>query len=198
MTVQEEHRARGTLVEALSSALERGGSGLENAPELLRRLLADGSWRSFVTQRGELVEYERFVDFVTTPPLKGLGVTVRLVQRVVADDPVAVDLLDQALQVQHGGDRSKVDNIQLAQPGGTSRAASLRRLRKDAPELHAEVLAGQLSAHAAMVQAGFRKRTINVPIHNPDAVARSLRKHLPVEELAALVELLQIPANPVR
>ena len=88
MTEQTEKRARGTLVEALSSALERGGSGLANAPELLRRLLADESWRSFVTQRGELVEYDHFAEFIVTPPLKGLGTTVALVRRVVSDVPV--------------------------------------------------------------------------------------------------------------
>ncbi|MEU1418361.1 hypothetical protein [Kitasatospora sp. NPDC005751] len=195
MTAQEEGRARGTLVEALSSALDRGGSGLDNAPELLRRLLTDGSWRSFVTVRGELVEYERLADFVTTPPLKGLGATVALVRRVVDDDPVALDLLDQALQVQHGGDRSKVDIINLAQPDGTSRAAALRRLRKDTPELHAEVLAGRLSAHAAMIQAGFRRRTVSVPVDDAEATARALRKHLTPDALAALAHLLAKEAS---
>jgi hypothetical protein len=189
VTAREEGRARGTLVEALSSALERGGSGLENAPELLRRLLADGSWRSFVTVRGELVEHASFADFVTTPPLKGLGASVALVQRVVADDPVALDLLDQALQAPHGGDRSKGDNVNLAQPDGNSQTSALRRLRKDAPELHAEVLAGHLSAHAAMVQAGFRRRAVSVPVEDTDATARVLRKHL---SSAAIVDLVRI------
>ena len=34
----------------------------------------------------------------------------------------------------------------------------LRRLRDQRPDLHEQVLAGELSAHAAMVTAGFRKR----------------------------------------
>lgn len=42
-------------------------------------------------------------------------------------------------------------------PAGTTRDAALRRLRKDREDLHARVLAGDMSAHAAMVQAGFRK-----------------------------------------
>ena len=44
--------------------------------------------------------------------------------------------------------KSKKDNGNLAQPSGTSRAAALRRLRKDRPDLHGRVLAGELSAHA--------------------------------------------------
>jgi hypothetical protein len=42
-------------------------------------------------------------------------------------------------------------------PTGTSVEAALRRLRKARPDLHARVLAGELSAHAAMIEAGFRK-----------------------------------------
>ena len=34
----------------------------------------------------------------------------------------------------------------------------LRRLRKDRPDIHARVLAGELSPHAGMIEAGFRKK----------------------------------------
>jgi hypothetical protein len=39
-------------------------------------------------------------------------------------------------------------------PSGNSRAVFLRRLRKDRPDLHARVLAGELTPHAGMVAAG--------------------------------------------
>jgi hypothetical protein len=206
----QEQRARGTLVEALSSALERGGSGLANAPELLRRLLADESWRSFVTQRGELVEHERFVDFVTIPPLKGLGASLVLVRRIIeaesdkAKRAKTLDLLDRATQVDHGGDRHseafKLHNIHLEgdssngaknkAPTGTSRAAGLRRLRKDRPDLHAEVLAGRLSAHGAMVKAGFRRKSVTVPVDSPENTARALRRSLDPDTLAEVARLI--------
>ncbi len=190
MTEQAEKRARGTLVEALSSALERGGSGLANAPELLRRLLADESWRSFVTQRGELVEYDHFAEFIVTPPLKGLGTTVALVKRVVADVPETVDLLDRALQ--RPPSRHALDNIQGTAPSGTSREAGLRRLRKDRPDLHDEVLAGRLSTHAAMVKAGFRRKMVTVPVDTPENTAKALRRNLAPEAVAELARLLTV------
>lgn len=187
-------RARGGLVDALSSALDSGGHGLSNVPALLKRLLAEEGWREFETVRGEVVRHERFVDFVAAPPLKGLGAEISLIKRIVADDREAVDLLDRVLQGEHGGDRSKLDNIQLASPSsaptGTSQARALRRLRKDAPELHAEVIAGRLSAHAAMVKAGFRTRTISVPVERPDRVAAALRRHMTQEQLEELVRHL--------
>jgi len=182
-------RQRATLVEALSSSLEHGGTALGTVPKALRRLLEEEAWREFTTSRGEHVTYERFADFVVTPPLKGLGSDVALVQRIVADDKEAFDLLDRALQNPHGGDRSKINNISLA-PEGTSRAYALRKLRKDAPGLHADVLAGRLSAHGAMVQAGFRPKTVTVPVTQPEAVARSLLKYMSADDIAKLIAVL--------
>ncbi len=41
---------------------------------------------------------------------------------------------------------------------GTSREYTLRRLRRDRPELAEMVIGGKLSANAAAIEAGFRKR----------------------------------------
>ena len=43
-------------------------------------------------------------------------------------------------------------------PVGNSRAYALRRLRKDRPDIHARVLAGELTPHAGMTEAGLRKK----------------------------------------
>lgn len=184
-------KGNAVLVEALGSALRRGGNALEDVPGLLKRLLEEESWREFVTPRGELVRHERFVDFVTTPPTQGIGASVDLVRRIVGSDTEALDLLDQALQnAPHvHAPQSDVD-ISNVRPTGTTQAAALRRLRKDAPSLHAEVLAGRLSAHAAMVEAGFRPKTISVPVSRPESIAAALRKHLGPDDLARLVALL--------
>jgi hypothetical protein len=177
-------KANAVLVDALGSALRRGGHALGSVPDLLKRVLDEQSWREFVTQRGEHVEHERFVDFVTTPPLKGLGADVALVKRLVADDPEALDLLDQALQ-----NPDALHNVQANAPTGNAKDRALRKLRKDAPELHAEVLAGRLSAHAAMVQAGYRPHTFTVR-PDPSSAVRSLRKYMTPDQLAELARLL--------
>jgi hypothetical protein len=75
-------------------------------------------------------------------------------------------------------------------PSGTSREAGLRRLRKDRPDLHAEVLAGRLSAHGAMVRAGFRRKTVTVPLDKPENTAKALRRSLDPEALATVARLL--------
>lgn len=192
------------LVEALGSSLRSGDHGLKAVPGLVKRVLAEEAWRSFVTQRGELVEYEHFEEFVVTPPLKGLGASVALVRTLVQGDAVALDLFDKTVQVANGGDRRSAsfseyvihteaegeDSRKRVSPSGTSREAGLRRLRKDRPDLHAEVLAERLSIHAAMVQAGFRRRSMTVPVDKPENTAKALRRNLEPEQIKELVQLL--------
>ena len=188
MTEEMSARQRGTLVEALGSSLRHGDTALGTVPVALKRLLESGAWREFVTSRGEHVAYDRFADFVTTPPLKGLGANVALIERVVAADGDAVELLREALK-EKSGPKSSVDNIHRTTKG-TSRSYSLQRLRQDAPELHADVLAGRISAHGAMVQAGFRPKTVSVPVTKPEAVARSLLKYMSADDIAKLITVL--------
>ncbi len=48
-------------------------------------------------------------------------------------------------------DNIKVDNVHIdTRPTGNDRQRALRKLRKDSPTLHAEVLAGKLSMKAAL------------------------------------------------
>ena len=189
-------KANAALVEALGSALREGEHGLKTGPALLVRVLREESWRSFVTQRGDEVEHEHFEQFVRMPPLKGLGASMRLIEKLIesldeeADRAEARDLLDRAVQRPAGRPRKMQDVIQGSAPSGTSREAGLRRLRKDRPDLHAEVLVGHLSAHAAMVQAGFRRRSMTVPVDKPENTAKALRRNLEPEQIKELVKLL--------
>ena len=50
-------------------------------------------------------------------------------------------------------------DVHGSRPAGNSAAAALRRLERRRPDLLDRVLAGELSAHAAMIEAGFRKRS---------------------------------------
>jgi hypothetical protein len=73
---------------------------------------------------------------------------------------------------------------------GTSRTYALARLRRDRPDLHDRVLAGELSPHAAMVQAGIRPPTFTVRGSSAAAVASTLRRRLPSHVLAEVARLL--------
>lgn len=193
-------REAGTLVAHLRRALLDGFRDLSTVPTLIKRLIADDMWRERVdppTARA-LGRFRSFDEFAGTPAAKGgLGSSVRQLKALCKDDKAALTWID-SVTGSHQGHRSDLnlfDNIQeVKAPTGTSESAALRRLRKSAPELHADVLAGRLSAHAAMVQAGFRPKTITVPVTRPDVIARTLRKHMSAEDITKLAAHLS--ANP--
>lgn len=177
-------RARGSDVAALIDTLRRGGSALESVPHQIKQILRDETWRHFVTRLGKEVRHEWFAYFVTTPPLRGLGTSPSLVERVIEHDPEALQMFRQAMK-----GTNNISTKSRTTRHGTRRDYALERLERDAPELHAEVLAGRLSAHAAMVKAGFRPRTFSVR-PEPKSAARTLRKYMTADQLAELVRLL--------
>jgi hypothetical protein len=87
----------------------------------------------------------------------------RLLKDVIAEraahaqaiDATAPDLRQHGAN-QHGRGVGNHENVTKSSLNDASYA--MARLRRDRPDLHARVLAGELSAHAGMVEAGFRKR----------------------------------------
>ena len=73
---------------------------------------------------------------------------------------------------------------------GTGREYTIRRLENTHPDLHQQVLNGELSAHAAAVQAGIARRRFTVLLNTPADIAAVLRRNLPPDTLADVVSLL--------
>lgn len=194
MTEENHLRARGSLIDALSSALDRGNHGLQNVPGLLKRILTDGSWQEFETARGEQVTYERFQDFVTTPPLKGIGASIDLIKRIVGtDDPELLVLLRDAMRAKQGrpgSGETRADSARVSGTSGEDAALTADRLAREAPEEYAAVLRGERTLHAAAVRAGIRHRRIAIRLDNAESAAETLRKHMTHEQLMALIKLL--------
>jgi hypothetical protein len=125
-----------------------------------------------------------------TAPLKGYGENPKRVEALLKDDAEALRMFREATTAPHGGDRtSKSDNITLAPERGTDRAYTLSRLKRQSPELYEQVVAGTVSAHAAAIQAGFRRRSITHAL-NVDGFVRAIQKHLSDDERAAVKRAL--------
>lgn len=192
-------REAGIIVAHLNRALLDGSRDLSTIPALIKRVIAEGMWRQWVDpasgRRVPARPFRSFHEFVSTPSVKGgLGSSIRQIRGLCEGDKEALDAIDKILQRPAGGDRRSsdfnVNNVHVERPAGNTESAALRRLRQAAPELHAEVLAERLTAHAAMVQAGFRPKTISVAVARPDAVARSLLKHMSADDMALLLVYL--------
>ena len=122
---------------------------------------------------------------------EGLGTSLETVKRLCKDDKEALDLIDRATQNPTGRPQKTIDNVNsFSVPDGNSAAFALRRLRKDAPALHQKVLSGELSPHAAAIEAGFRKKTITVPLETA-AAARVLKRHFTEAQIDEILTLLK-------
>lgn len=178
------------IVERVIRYTESSAFDLTMARDHLRTMLKRGSWKRFRTPNGNEVKHDRFIDFVVAPRPSGIETTVDDLKRIVSDDNEATVLLRNALKGKPGP-RSH-DNIrETGGPDayGTSRSHTLDRLAREAPELRQRVDAGELSANAAAIKAGFRPRTFTVRA-DPESAARTLKKQLTQEQVAQLKELL--------
>ena len=70
---------------------------------------------------------------------------------------------------------------------------AIRKLRKDSPEIHAKVIAGEISPHAGMVAAGFRKKTATVSV-DPKSFATAILRRFTSEEIREIIEALEVGA----
>jgi len=81
---------------------------------------------------------------------------VKAARAAQRDDAADRANLRRAHRTAESVDNGGKDINTSGRPTGTSRAYALRRLREQRPDIHARVLAGEISPHAGMVEAGFR------------------------------------------
>lgn len=190
----------GHLLDALYYSI-RDGKKIDNIPGLIEQLTAEDIWQEiYVEETERTVTYDRFEDFLTTPPPEGLGVKVDVLKRMIGDDDGTLNLLDDALQGKPGAPFGNLnqsgtidDNVQGSRskaPTGNTRQAGLRRLRLHRPDLLQRVLDHELSVNAAMVEAGFRTKRIMVAA-NVEAVVQALKDNFSEGEIAQIIEALR-------
>lgn len=185
------------LVRHTEGALRAGSENLGSVPGLLRALLEEEAWREFALPAGETVQYRRFSEFVAAKPPRGLGTDLDALERFVGtDDPDLIVLLGEAEKVGRGSagrGRPSLGPVDSTRPndGADRTVNTVARLARDAPNVYAALKAGELSSvNAAAVLAGIRPHRISVRLDAPESVAKSLRKHMTPEQLAALRSLL--------
>lgn len=84
---------------------------------------------------------------------------------------------DAAPRKASPGRPRKTDNVSNSEHGNSVEYIA-GRLKRDNPELAADVIAGRLSAHAAAVQAGIRKPTWTAPA-DPERLAQAIERRFP-------------------
>ena len=182
---------RDTAVNCLQRSMSDTSFGLSSVPEMLELILRDEAWKErTLHQSGEKVTFKTFAEFVETPIIRGLGSSVTQIKNLCRDNVVVLDLIDQALQ-RPNGIHDAVDIVNsTGRPDGNGRDGALRRLRKSRPDLHSKVLKKELTPHAAMIEAGFRRKTLTVPL-DVEKAADVIKRHFTQQQIAQLMGYLK-------
>lgn len=142
---------------------------ISQIPGIIMSVIKNRSWEKW-KWGGRDYSARSPLEYIEKKPPRGLGITVKLLRGLLVEDMNALSALDEALRRPVGSNQYSFEplyNVQALAPTGNSIEAALRRLRRDRPDLHARVLAGELSAHHAAIEAGFR--------HPPDPYKTILR-----------------------
>jgi hypothetical protein len=151
---------RGFLVEGLWHAVDDAANNLEAVPRNVRRVIETGAWRERI-YRGRTFTNASFLEFITDKPLKGCGWSPEKVEALLKDEPEVLTLWREATKVGQGKRTDLVDIVNEVTPAkGNSRAYTLDRLKRARRDLFDQVCAGELSANAAAIEAGFRKKPV--------------------------------------
>ncbi len=216
LTEEDKLRINDHMVEGLRQAVKRG---LSHLPEEVLNVITTGAWQKrYIEKLGKHAGFDSFKNFVEAAPLDGIGGDLIQLKRACAHRRDVLSAITHAAVGKQGAPegnqnnasgvnqyttqdaedrRTTYDNITDCPPPeyvspatGTSNTYALRKLRKDREDLHGRVLAGEISPHAAMVKAGFRKKTGAFYPEDINRTARVLLNHFDPDELIeALVKL---------
>ena len=157
-------------------------------------------WEKLADKAGRPLTFRQFIE---APYPVGVGSTLAKIKLIVtlqsrnevhpevaealASMRRTVNDLIEAPLLTHGGDRSGQGYNVIPDPPeqrGNTREYTVRRLKRDRPDLAELVVSGALSANAAAIQAGFRRRDTLV-----DTLRRAWAK-LSDDERAAFLQAI--------
>jgi adenine-specific DNA-methyltransferase len=167
----------GAHVYDLRDAVKQGVTHHAIAATALSALARDQGWRHYrLPDTDDAVHRDDFGAF-----LAEVGTDLAALRRLCGDHAEALDAIDRVAQGKKHV-RADGNNVTI-KPEGNSRQQALRALRTHRPDLHAKVLAGELTPHRAMVEAGLRRPTMTVPADDVNAGILALERRYGAERV---------------
>ena len=143
-------------INHLQQQMEEGGTkAFDIVPTILRKVINKRLWADRLDKDGK--PFTSFEAFAKHRLWQGLETTIEELRVYCRKNP-EVD------KTTHGRGRRRRDagrhsyNITDGSARGTNPTYTLRRLKRDRPDLAQKVIDGDMSANAAAIEAGFRKR----------------------------------------
>lgn len=177
---------KGQLAATTIQCFSEADGCLSNFPGLLKRVIEERVWEHRV-HRGREYRLPNLHALITLKPLDGWGEDPKKIEAVIKDDPEALALFREAMTGEPHVHKPapESDNVTITPERGNARAYTVSRLKRERPDLFDRVVNGELSANAAAIEAGWRKKP------EPLEVAKKAIERLPIEEKNALLIWLE-------
>jgi hypothetical protein len=153
-------------VELLQQLIRHGGTqAFSLVPAALKNVLTERQWVGRKDKHGK--EFGSFEAFATHPLTQGLETTLDDLRVHCRKHPEVYKLLLTEIEpgatkadagAKGGRGHKAIDIVNSFSKGGNSALYTLKRLKRDRPDLFQVVLGGGMSANAAAIEAGFRKQ----------------------------------------
>jgi hypothetical protein len=185
------------VINVLQQEMGRGSKKLfDVVPVILRAVIDKDLWSSRTNKRG--VPFATFEDFVVHPLWWGLESTIDDLLAYCRNAPEVQQMIRARISPvanvgapagnknasKDDGNENNPDNVRIDY--GNHSGYTLARLKRDRPDLAAEVVAGRMSAHAAAIAAGFRRKTWTAP-DDVELLAAAIAKRYTPDEVERLV-----------
>ena len=151
---------KGQLCDITMSAIYHGCTKLDSIPALIRRIIENRAWECRQVKMRGVVQLTNLREMITRKPMEGWGEDPNKIEALLKHDPEVLVMWRAAMKGQGNNqhtEQSKDYNVIPANQGNT-RSYTVSRLQRESPELFAQVVAKTLSANAAAIQAGWRKK----------------------------------------
>ena len=165
------------------------GSANELVPALAK-IVSTGNWREFIHPMRGLLTFQTFGAYCSEFLRLSAETVYTLLER--SQYPKDADTVRQMMREEvtpvaaHGAvgkGRNRVCNTNSIEQ--TDGAYVIARLKRDDPELAAEVVAGNITPHAAAIRAGIRKPRCQVRTDDPSLAVQALLRFYTREQLLA-------------
>lgn len=175
-----------------------GEQAFQTVPLILAKVIRKELWRNRKDQNGQ--PFTSFESFVAHKLWWGLESSIDDLLAYCRKDEATRRLVlaaaDRAMTMEEagakGGRGKKADSNTTSFNRGAT--YSLKRLKRDRPDLADKVIAGELSANAAAIEAGFRKKTITIP-DDPVAITKALVRRFGVLDALRLADAIEHEAT---
>jgi hypothetical protein len=139
---------------------------LSSFPGLLRKVIEVKAWECRL-HNGRLYELPSLRDLVTRKPPEGWGQNPDKIEALLKDSPEVLACWREEMKGKPGRKEKGCDSQPIQTAKGTgNKAYTLDRLKRENAELFQQVVAGELSANAAAVKAGWRKKKMVIAMED--------------------------------